>query len=117
MGNDEVNDQGFAPELSARVLSSLDKVNVQADAQVYSDQRSMRLPSPAHRAGTRFGICASRANGTAICCWRFNPKHIFRQFQFHASCKALETHLERFAPRDVRLGCECIDRRHRAMND
>ena len=43
-------------------------VNVYPDRKVhvYSDQRSMRLPSPAQRAGFRVGIIAQRANGPAI---------------------------------------------------
>jgi len=37
------------------------------NVRAYSDQRSMRLPSPAQRAGFRVGIITQRANGPAIC--------------------------------------------------
>ena len=44
------------------------KVHVNPDQKgyAYTDQRSMRLPSPAQRAGFRVGIIAPRANGPAI---------------------------------------------------
>ena len=56
------------PDQKGHVYSD-QKVHVCSDKNVpvYSDQRSIRLPSPAQRAGFRVGIIAQRANGPAIC--------------------------------------------------